>query len=903
MSAVEVSALVFREFDGARNKPSYALIKLSKTFTTSNGVRRLKSSGSKFYKRVEVTDNLNGTYTMAGMSGVHALDSTTDGQDSRTATYRVEVYSARGTLLGRLFSGIRVPPTPSTTTWNDLTSYTVGATTPPTDNWYNAILSLFSNISTAPFASEVVVGKMRLSYPALDPALPTALSVTDPKLHKYLGAFEDLADAVATIGGSNAILTINQDTTPAANINIPANILVEFGENGLLRPSSTYTVTIGAMLDVGTRQVFGGNGDVVLAKGAVQEMNLAWWAGKTNNGDVSRAFAQAKASLVLNGGGILNVPAGVWKANNIGIPSGATIQGAGTGTSGINETVLKLYDEATPSSVVLINDVTYRSCTLKNLTVSTGASTVSNCVRTEGSYPNTSAGLEFNNVIFQGTGVASPPQVYIKDLYFGWELIGVKFDHCSWVIPSNSVGFKCDSNNNSVTFVQPFFYIGVGAEGMLLEHFGAMSIYNPTFNGISTLFVQSTFNRTVTATITNGSNTLNLNSGSFNANDIGQRVSIGGVIDANITKLISPTSALLDEAAVGDAAASNCAIYRYTPNSGMAKAAIRVTGSHGTLGIFNSQDEGLRYFLINEGSQLQYPISIVGCLIQSTILLTESKTIFSSGNAYFSQTYTDGVNASAQIFSQGDYIDKTSVNILDTNLGVELAEARLFGVRNGGSVVVADNSNYQGETRNRFNASLEIRHGEEFVVNPERTKPVFGAFSSSNSSGGVTKPQIRFGRLSPVTNEPDLYYDAFRDYDSGMCRFVGNQDYPDKGYEFDAPMVVEGSVIPASVALVDEATILTDAKLGNTFKVTLTANRLLGAPTNPTDGQICRWWIKQNQDGNHTLTLQTGVDGFIYGTTIPNTTLTTAAGKSDVIEAQYDLDARRWRVTLFAKGY
>ncbi len=903
MSAVEVSALVFREFDGARNKPSYALIKLSKTFTTSNGVRRLKSSGNKFYKRVEITDNLNGTYTMAGMSSVHALDSTTDGQDSRTATYRVEVYSARGTLLGRLFSGIRVPPSPSATTWNDLASYTVGATTPPTDNWYNAILSLFANVSTAPFASEVVIGKSKLSYPALDPAQPTALSVTDPKLHKYLGDFDDLADAVTQIGGSNAILTINEDTTPVADITIPANIIVEFGENGLLRPSTGFTVTISSMLDAGTRQVFGGNGNVVLAKGAVQEMNLAWWAGKTNNGDVTRAFTQAAASMALNGGGILNVPAGVWKANNIRISSGGTIQGAGTGTSGSSETVLKLYDEATPSSVVLIDAVTYRNVSVKNLTISTGASTVSNCIRTEGSYPNTCAGFECNNVVFHGTGVGSPPQVYIKDLFFGWELIGAKFDHCTWVVPSNSVGFKCDSNNNSIAFIQPFFYIGVGATGALLEHFGALSFINPTFNGISTLFVQSTFDRTLTVNMSDGSNTITSISGDFEMNDIGQRVAIGGVLDANITKLISPTEALTDEPAAGDALGANCAVYRYTPNTGMANAAIRITGSHGTLGIFNSQDEGLRYFIINEASQLQYPVSIIGSLIQSTILLTESKTIFSSGNAYFSQTYTDGVNASAQIFSQGDYIDKTSVNILDTNLGVELAEARLFGVRNGGSVAVVCNSNFQGETRNRFNAQMEIRHGEEFVANPERDKPVFGAFSSSNSSGGVTKPQIRFGRLNPVTGEPDLYYDMFRNYDDGICEFKGNQAYPNKGYKFDAPMVVEGSVRPAYVSLTDAATILTDAKLGNTFKVTLAGNRTLGIPTNPTDGQICRWWIKQNQDGNHTLTLQTGVDGFIYGTTIPNTTLTTTAGKTDVIEAQYDLAARRWRVTLFEKGY
>jgi len=55
------------------------------------------------------------------------------------------------------------------------------------------------------------------------------------------------------------------------------------------------------------------------------------------------------------------------------------------------------------------------------------------------------------------------------------------------------------------------------------------------------------------------------------------------------------------------------------------------------------------------------------------------------------------------------------------------------------------------------------------------------------------------------------------------------------------------------VALVDAATIATDASAGTIFTVTITANRTLGVPSNPVGGMKRIWRITQDAIGLHTL--------------------------------------------------
>jgi hypothetical protein len=111
---------------------------------------------------------------------------------------------------------------------------------------------------------------------------------------------------------------------------------------------------------------------------------------------------------------------------------------------------------------------------------------------------------------------------------------------------------------------------------------------------------------------------------------------------------------------------------------------------------------------------------------------------------------------------------------------------------------------------------------------------------------------------------------------------------------------VRGHAYTGSIPLADAATIVTDASIGNRFRVTLAGNRTLANPTNPSDGQVCTWELIQDASGSRTITLGSA---FALGTTITSTTLTTTASKRDFLTAIYNSTAAKWYITSFTKGY
>ena len=82
------------------------------------------------------------------------------------------------------------------------------------------------------------------------------------------------------------------------------------------------------------------------------------------------------------------------------------------------------------------------------------------------------------------------------------------------------------------------------------------------------------------------------------------------------------------------------------------------------------------------------------------------------------------------------------------------------------------------------------------------------------------------------------------------------------------------------VELLDGATINVNARLGNTFRVTLGGNRTLANPTNATSGQQMFFRIEQDPTGGRTLA---------YGSKLKITgTLVTTAGAVNILALQYD---------------
>jgi len=97
------------------------------------------------------------------------------------------------------------------------------------------------------------------------------------------------------------------------------------------------------------------------------------------------------------------------------------------------------------------------------------------------------------------------------------------------------------------------------------------------------------------------------------------------------------------------------------------------------------------------------------------------------------------------------------------------------------------------------------------------------------------------------------------------------------------------------VSLTDAATIATDASAGKHFRVTITANRTLGVPTNPSDG-MRRIWEVTASGGDRDLALTTGSAGSFELTTNITSPITITSGKAQFIGAIYNASRDRWTV-------
>lgn len=102
-------------------------------------------------------------------------------------------------------------------------------------------------------------------------------------------------------------------------------------------------------------------------------------------------------------------------------------------------------------------------------------------------------------------------------------------------------------------------------------------------------------------------------------------------------------------------------------------------------------------------------------------------------------------------------------------------------------------------------------------------------------------------------------------------------------------------VVPVAPAnLTDAATIATDASVSNHFRCTVAADRALGIPTNPTDGQRALWEFTASE-AQRIVTIPTGsTDSFEATVVAPTPSVTIPLGKAGFVGAIYSFARRRW---------
>lgn len=809
---------------------------------------------------------ISGTNVTCPSAGSLIVQSTTDGTDIQRAKYVAAIYDVNGRRQIVIAVNVAIPDSLApTTTWEQIAAANSPSPAPPNQTEFytkaqvdgivgglvssvaNAEANATAAVSTANAAQSTATTAQSTANAAQSDAT-TALGIANANAGKVNSKFltqdyaGNMATAISGIGATQTYLIINQDESVADNGTLPVNVTLVFLNNAKLTVAAGKTLTVNKMLDPGNTQVFAGTGTVRLMPRAVERMNVVWWGGVDTGTDKTTAFNSAIANLASNSGGVLFVPQGIWLTTGLhAIPSNTTLEGVGKHGDSTRGTIIRITGANT--YIAKLSEA-FRDITFRNIGFDTNTSTTASSVIIEGTAPNSANAATFENVSFRGLGTASPAQVWIKDLGGSWEVLGVKFESCIWLTPASTKSFRSDTINTGIIFEQPQFLLTTQSEAIYITAAANVLISNPSFLGANLVPNVETGDRYLTGSTTTGSKNFTLLYG-LTANDIGQKLIFNGSESGYIADVLSATSGILETPAANTVASVSVELFRSTPSTTMAKSCIHLTGSHGVVEIIGSQDEGVNYFLIVDGSQQQYPISITGSNIQSRIQLNQTATIISKGNSYFSQAFEETAGNS-KIVSM-DYWDKTNIFYNSSGVGVELTEPRPWGVKNGAGNITSDLGFREGQLNQTMNLPLIIRHTYgEFASLPQTNLPVLAVGTAFD------KPAIRYGRLDIVSDKFDFYYDIKRDAATGLSYFSGNQT-GSVGYSFDGRIIKR-----SAVTLTSSTAIGLLANSADRFFLTPAHNATIDMGSG-TDGQTITLEITTSGTTSYTLTFGSGV--------------------------------------------
>jgi hypothetical protein len=113
-----------------------------------------------------------------------------------------------------------------------------------------------------------------------------------------------------------------------------------------------------------------------------------------------------------------------------------------------------------------------------------------------------------------------------------------------------------------------------------------------------------------------------------------------------------------------------------------------------------------------------------------------------------------------------------------------------------------------------------------------------------------------------------------------------------------------GAVTRTVNTLTDASTVTVNAALGNFQRLVLTsgvgATRAMGTPSNPVDGMLLMFAIKQDSVGSRLVTWP-GI--FTFGTDVISPVLSTGANKVDYVGFIYSGSGTVWHCIAVARGY
>jgi hypothetical protein len=224
----------------------------------------------------------------------------------------------------------------------------------------------------------------------------------------------------------------------------------------------------------------------------------------------------------------------------------------------------------------------------------------------------------------------------------------------------------------------------------------------------------------------------------------------------------------------------------------------------------------------------------------------------------------------------------------------------LAGYNTNGVLTQTAADTFVGRTLTSGDATqISIVNGDGVSGNPTLSLPasvkITTALLDTNSN-----ETVKFGSIASAVNEVTVTNAATAG--SPTIAATGGDTNVSLTLDAKGTGIIRASQAFVSTPLVlsDASTVVTDASLSNHFRVILGGNRILGNPTNPTDGQKIVWELIQDNVGARVITYG---GQFVFGSDITSAVLSTAPNKRDFLGAIYNAAETKWYIISITRGY
>jgi hypothetical protein len=484
----------------------------------------------------------------------------------------------------------------------------------------------------------------------------------------WRGMYASLALAETAASGKQLLLT-SLETISGSNLTTATDVDYVFEGDGGFTVATGITLTVSRMAqNPGDRQIFFGLGTTKVKR---SQVNVAWWAGMTAGTLITTVMWDGiMGSMTLMGGGIVNLPTSRWTTGGGTIlPNATTVKGTGCFVDASQGSVIELTTNSTHIFKVVGSrrNIYFEDFGMKLNSVSGGVG-----VLLSDANPNTTVNVGFRRV----TAYGGTHAVKIVDGGSGWEILGVSTVDCSFLAQSVAC-ISCDTVNSSLYLENCYLLPAWSdtADAVYLQHIGGLIAVDTKILG----------QNVGTGNIRYAAAAYNPSTGEWTSSTptalpaAGNTATIilsnsGGVVPSAFTagrlyfarKTGTSTFTLHNTAA--DARANTNIVTGGGTGSGATtihttfadtaskpRAGFYIAGSHGTITIKQTQDEGISYPIMVAGAyDYANPIIAEGNQFQGTVKLSSSCRFVSKGNRYPALGLQDDAGSDCIIESSGD---------------------------------------------------------------------------------------------------------------------------------------------------------------------------------------------------------------------------------------------------------